>query len=161
MPEARQFLTMLSRATRFIDFYIKKAFEGIEISSIVEFQFLISVMEMKNPPKTDVIYFNLVEVSTGVETLKRLVKKGFLKENADTEDKRVKRVELTPDGYRVLKEALGKFQQLDQLVQGFGAEEGWKSFIPALLRFNELHNEIYYQNRGRNFDQLMDLINKK
>ena len=76
MPKGRQFLTLLSRASRFLDFYIKKAFEGTEISSRLEFQFLISIHEMKNPRKTDVIYFNLVELSTGVEVLKRMQKSG-------------------------------------------------------------------------------------
>lgn len=158
MPPARQFLTLLSRGARFLDFYLKKAFEGLEISSRLEFQFLVSIHEMKNPKKTDVIYFNLVEISTGVETLKRMQKNGLVTDFSDPTDKRTKRLTLTAKGNEVLSAALKKFRFLDQLVNSFGSDDSWQAFIPSLMWFNDFHNEVYHKHKEKSFDQLMDLI---
>lgn len=158
MPQAKKFLTSLSRASRFIDFYMKKAFEDINIKSLIEFQFLISIQEMKNPRKTDVIYFNLVEVSTGVETIKRLVRRGFLEEIPDKDDGRTCRLKLAVDGRKALKEALSKFRLLDLLADGFGPKENWQGFIPSLLEFNDIHTNIYHHHRTKSFEELIDII---
>jgi DNA-binding MarR family transcriptional regulator len=154
MPPSRQFLTLLSRSARFIDFYMKKAFEGLAISSRLEFQFLITIKEMKNPRKTDVIYFNLVELSTGVETLNRLKKNKLIRDYADDGDKRIKRLALTGNGEELVGQALQKFSVLDQLTLGFGNDESWKSFIPSLIWFNDFHNEVYRKHRSLNFEEL-------
>lgn len=158
MPESRQFLTLLSRASRFIDFYMKKALEEIDLHSRLEFQFLVTIHEMRNPGKTDVIHFHLVEISTGVETLKRLIKKGLLFESQDSEDKRVRRVSLTPEGESVLARALERFNKLDRLTKSFPSEEKWRNFIPDLLHFNDSHNVIYSGYREMNLDQLFEKL---
>lgn len=160
MSHPRQFLTLLSRSSRFLDFYIKKAFEGLEIGSRLEFQFLISIHEMKNPRKTDVIYFNLVELSTGVESLKRMQKQGLIKDFPDATDKRTKRLSLTSKGHQVLMSALEKFKDLDELVHSFGADGSWQAFIPSLMWFNDFHNEVYHKHKDKSFEQLMSLTLK-
>ena len=161
MPQPRQFLTLLSRAARFLDFYLKKAFEELEITSRLEFQFLISIQEMKNPRKTDVIYFNLVELSTGVETLKRLQKSGLIRDFADESDKRIKRLALTPEGSKVLTAALEKFKRLDDLANSFGSDGSWQEFIPSLMWFNDFHNEVYHKHKDKPFEQLMGFVQKQ
>ncbi len=158
MPESRQFLTLLSRASRFIDFYLKKALEEIDLHSRLEFQFLVTIREMGNPGKTDVINFHLAEISTGVETLKRLIRRGLISESPDSEDKRVRRVSLTPEGEEVLERALGKFNLLDRLTGSFPSEEKWKSFIPDLLYFNDAHNVIYSGYREMDLEQLFEKL---
>lgn len=158
MPESQQFMTLLSRSARFIDFYIKKAFEDLNINSRLEFQFLISIMEMGNPRKTDVIYFNLVEISTGVDTLSRLQKNKLVKELPDVNDKRIRRVALTTKGKALVAQALTQFVYLDQLTRTFATDESWKSMIPMLLKFNDFHNEIYHKYRSRSFKEIMDVI---
>jgi DNA-binding MarR family transcriptional regulator len=155
MPEPRQFLTLLSRSARFIDFYIKKSFESLPINSRLEFQFLITIKEMRNPRKTDVIYFNLVEISTGVETLNRLQKHDLIYDFPDEQDRRIKRLALTPKGKNLLDKALEKFDILDNLTRNFGVDDSWKNFIPSLMWFNDYHNQIYHQHRNLSFDELM------
>ncbi len=158
MHDGRQFLTLLSRSSRFIDFYIKKALEGLAIGSRLEFQFLVSIFEMQNPRKTDVIYFNLVELSTGVETLKRMQRNGLVSDMPDPGDKRTKRLKLTEKGKNTLSQAMEKFGMLDQLAHSFGKDGSWKGFIPSLIWFNDFHNEIYHKHKDKPFDELMRLM---
>ncbi len=158
MPPSRQFLTLTSRSARFIDFYIKKAFEDLEISSRQEFQFLITIKEMKKPRKTDVIYFNLVEISTGVEILNRLQRNKMIRDFSDKQDKRIKRIQLTPKGEKLVAAALQKFDSLDQLTHSFGQDETWKSMIAPLIQFNDYHNEVYHKYRNLPFKELMELL---
>ena len=47
----------------------------------------------------------MVEYTTGMDTIRRLVKNNFVNELPDTEDKRAKILKLTKDGYELLKKA--------------------------------------------------------
>lgn len=155
MPLQRQFLTLLSRGARFIDFYMRKAFQNLEIQSRLEFQFLISIRGMDNPRKTDIIYFNLVEISTGVETLKRLQNRGLVEDFNDESDKRVKRIRLTSVGETAVDKALKKFNDLDNIANTFGKEDNLKAFIPALMAFNDYHTQIYHRSKDKPFEELL------
>lgn len=158
MNEQRQFLTLLNRASRFLDFYMKKALEGLEISSRLEFQFLISIKEMNEPRKTDVIYFNLVELSTGVEILKRLQQNKLILDFPDESDKRTKRLRVTPKGDELLEKIMFQFEKLDSLCLTFGSNSDWKQFIPLLKAFNEYHTDVFHKHREKNFDVLMKIL---
>ncbi|MFN3557026.1 MAG: winged helix DNA-binding protein, partial [Bacteroidales bacterium] len=113
------------------------------------------------PRKTDVIYFNLVELSTGVETLKRLQKSGLIRDFSDESDKRIKRLALTPEGSKVLTAALKKFKRLDDLANSFGSDGSWQEFIPSLMWFNDFHNEVYHKHKDKPFEQLMGFVPKQ
>ena len=59
---------------------------------------LATIHPEKNPKKTEVIYANLFELSSGTDMLNRMKKRGLIKEYDDQVDKRSKRIELTPKG---------------------------------------------------------------
>ena len=92
-----EFSTLLTNLFRFAKLYIKKAFTGIEINTIDEFGFLASLLKNKSMLKKDLINQHLLEISTGSEILKRLIKNGLIKETPDLKDKRAKQFSLTPN----------------------------------------------------------------
>lgn len=59
-------------------------------------------------PETEVIYANLFELSSGTDMLNRMKKSRLIKEYADKEDQRSKRIELTAEGERIAEEFLVK-----------------------------------------------------
>ena len=70
-----------------------------------EYSMLTYIVMLKNPNKKELAKKMLLENSTAVEITNRLVKKGFIKETTDIEDKRATRLSLTKKGEQKLMES--------------------------------------------------------
>ena len=98
LDEPARFLESISRISRYHDFYIRKFLVDLPINSRLEYLFLKTVKQMHRSKKTDLINFHLVDYSTGMDTIKRLINNGFLTETSDEKDKRVRLLEVTKKG---------------------------------------------------------------
>jgi len=96
---------LIRRIGKFHIVYTNKALEGTGLGQIEEFGMLVTIFNQKNPIKSEVIFGNILELSSGTNMLTRLKKRGLINEYADKEDKRVKRLELTLKGGKTLKNA--------------------------------------------------------
>ena len=68
------------------------------LTNSLELDMLVHIATLKDPNKKQVCQEMLIESSTGVEIAKRLVAKGFLREQPDTKDRRSARLSLTVKG---------------------------------------------------------------
>ncbi|HMI63250.1 MAG TPA: MarR family winged helix-turn-helix transcriptional regulator [Puia sp.] len=68
------------------------------LTNSLELDMLVHIATLKDPNKKQVCQEMLIESSTGVEIAKRLVAKGFLREQPDTKDRRAARLSLTVKG---------------------------------------------------------------
>jgi DNA-binding MarR family transcriptional regulator len=68
------------------------------LTNSLELDMLVHIAALKDPNKKQVCQEMLIESSTGVEIAKRLVNKGFLREQPDSKDRRAARVSLTAKG---------------------------------------------------------------
>ena len=68
------------------------------LTNSLELDMLVHIATLKNPNKKQVCQEMLIESSTGVEIAKRLVAKGFLREQPDTNDRRASTLSLTVKG---------------------------------------------------------------
>jgi DNA-binding MarR family transcriptional regulator len=98
-------IKLIRRIGKFHIVYTGKALEGTGLDQIEEFGMLVTIFNQKKPIKSEVIFNNILELSSGTNMLTRLKKRGLINEYADKEDKRVKRLELTPRGEKTLRQA--------------------------------------------------------
>ena len=98
-PEV-EFSTLLTGLYRFAKHYMKKAFSNTSIKTIDEFGFLATLLKEKSLLKNELINKHLLEISSGSEILKRLIKNELIFEFPDENDKRAKRVSLTEKGVK-------------------------------------------------------------
>jgi DNA-binding MarR family transcriptional regulator len=96
-------LKMMGRIHKLNSIFGSKALDGTGVDQIEEFGMLLTIRRLKNPRKTEIIYANIFELSSGTDMLNRLKKRNFIAEFADKEDKRSKRVRLTPAGEKVIE----------------------------------------------------------
>ncbi len=68
------------------------------LTNSLELDMLVHIATLKDPNKKQVSQEMLIESSTGVEIVKRLVARGFIQEKADSEDRRAARLSLTVKG---------------------------------------------------------------
>jgi DNA-binding MarR family transcriptional regulator len=96
---------LLRRIGKFHMAYSNKALEGTGLGQMEEFGILVTIFNQGNPIKSEAIYNNIMELSSGTNMLVRMKKQGLVTEYADNEDKRVKRLKVTPKGLETLQKA--------------------------------------------------------
>lgn len=83
IPVKQEIMNLISRLDRLQDFYVKKFFDGLPINSLLEFSFLFSINKNISLKKKEIIGLHLVEYSTGIDILKRLIKLQLVAESQD------------------------------------------------------------------------------
>jgi DNA-binding MarR family transcriptional regulator len=96
---------LLRRIGKFHIAYSNKALEGTGLGQMEEFGILVTIFNQGNPIKSEAIYNNIMELSSGTNMLVRMKKQGLVTEYADNEDKRVKRLKVTTKGLETLQKA--------------------------------------------------------
>jgi DNA-binding MarR family transcriptional regulator len=151
-----QIAILLGRMSKFLTFYMKKIFSDSEIGSHTEFGILACVEELGTPKKIEVINFNLIEKTTGTEMMKRLVKIGMLEEFDDEEDKRSKRVRITPKGSAFLESIKLELMQAGLIVTGNMPLEKQQELANMLDYLNNFHNAIYFNQHDASLADIVE-----
>ena len=116
-PRKASLLTkLLVKIVRMHDIYLAAATKDVRIKQPEEFYFLSVIKNLKSPKKTEVIYHTVNELSNGLNILGSLIRQGYITEQNDDEDKRSKRVSLTPKGEKVLKVCYEKIHKVSELL---------------------------------------------
>jgi DNA-binding MarR family transcriptional regulator len=153
MPKI-EFSTLLTGLYRFARHYVKKAFQNSNIRTIDEFGFLATVLKEKSLLKNELIKMHYMEISSGSEILKRLIKSNLLYEYPDAKDGRAKRVSLTEAGFKEIMNAFDEMHKVSEIITGklSGAE-----LQDALIIFNKLqyfHMHIHDESKEASIDEI-------
>ncbi len=93
---------LLGRIISMFVIYAETALKSDAGSDFTEFLYLNTIHNMSAPRKTDVIYANFNELSSGLLIIQRLNARHLINEQADKQDKRSKRLVLTEAGLAAL-----------------------------------------------------------
>ena len=152
-PEV-EFSTLLTGLFRFAKHYIKKAFSGSSLRTIDEFGFLATLLSEGSLLKNELINHHHLEISSGSEILKRLIRNGLVQENQDKNDKRAKRVSLTRKGKEEIFKAFEDMHRVSEIVIG---NLNKKELSDALSIFNKLtyfHKHIQEEDKKSGLEEL-------
>lgn len=152
------FLEYISRIARFHEFYTRKFLEGLPINSRLEFQFLQTVNILQKAKKTDLINLHLVEYTTGMDIIKRLTNNGLLIEIQNENDKRVKLLELSEEGKKLLSVAEKRLKEERTMFLECISMNKWKKTMPFLKELSEFHNSIYIHHSNKPYYELLNLM---
>jgi len=128
---------------RYTHIWIKVAFQDMPLKGFEDFGILKNIAFLQNPTKKEVAHHALMEQSTAFEVLKRMQKLGFVIEAPDANDKRIKRVMLTPDGEKVLKQAEEKAIRTCGLLMGELGHQNKKHLYTTLHTLTQFHDRLY------------------
>jgi DNA-binding MarR family transcriptional regulator len=134
--------------------YANIALNGTSLNQIEEFGILQTIRKEKNPRKTEVIYANLFELSSGTDMLNRMKKRGLIKEYGDLEDKRSKRLELTEKGESVSQAALLKIERNAKMLLNDLSEEDMELCIQLLKNIEIKLSAKWQKHKGKDFEEI-------
>lgn len=160
-PEV-EFSTLLTGLYRFAKHYLKKAFAQTAFKTIDEFGFLATLLREHSLLKNELINEHLLEMSSGSEIIKRLVKNGLIYEYPDEHDKRARRVSLTVKGQREVFMAFSDMHKVSEIIIG---DLQKNELMEALAIFNKLtffHQHIHQQDKHTDIETLHEkYVNRK
>jgi len=120
--------------------YCKEALVDTEIKSPDEYSFLYHLSLVDSFRKMELIYIHLLEAPSGIEVIKRLLKKDFIEEFDDPDDKRAKRVRITEKGKHETERLTPNMQQVySKMTAEMSIKE--KTHVISFLReLNDYHS---------------------
>lgn len=142
---------MIGSMAAYTDIWMRLAMKDEPISGQMDWNILKKVEEYGNPSKKEVIVDSIAERTSCVEAIKRLTRLGLLQEEMDQEDKRLKRILLTPKGKELIKKLNLKMFNLAKLIMGTLDETEQKSLIPPLKKLMGFHENL---NKSKNREDI-------
>lgn len=145
---------------RYIKFYAKTALAGTAINTIEEFGILATAMQQQAIPKTELIRKNVIEKSSGIEIVKRLMKAGYMTQSDNPDDLRSQLMTITPRGRQAL---FSTFQKMDLLgiIAAGNLTEGEKYQLATILRkLDQFHFDNYHNRQLSSLEDYMPDCNK-
>ena len=149
-----EFSIGLTTLFRFAKFYIKKAFTDQAFKTLDEFGFLASLLREGSLLKSELIQKHLLEISSGSEILKRLIKQGLIYEFADDKDRRAKRVALTDAGKAEIFSAFDEMHRVSEIVMGTLTEQEMKDTLAVFRKLIYFHWHINEKDKNAGLDEL-------
>ena len=156
-PIDTQISKLLARMNRYSRLYVKKALDGLPIYSLDEFMFLASIAELGKPRKSTLIQHNLMEMTTGVEIIKRLLANGLVVEMEDITDRRSKRLDLTEQGRRILGQGWVRIHRMARLTTATLEIEQKNNLIDLLLQLDAFHWTIFQKDIDKSLAEISQI----
>lgn len=144
---------------RYAKGYIKKALQESTIQTADEFAFLITLMTHGSLTKTELINKQVMEKTSGIDVIKRLVSQKLLDEFADETDKRSVRVAVTARGKEELEKVLPEMAKVSRIVVGNLTQPEINTLSYLLKKLDFFHNDIFMSKRNLNLDEILTDIN--
>lgn len=128
----------------YADAWERLTFRDLPINGFHDFDLLNRVMKEQNPTKKVLAQQSTLEQSTVFESIKRLQKKGLLRDEIDENDKRVRRVFLTEAGEAVIHQVRMKAAKMGVLMVGDLSPEEIGQMTALLEKLNLFHERLFY-----------------
>ncbi len=133
----------LTKANRYLRVYMKKAVEASPLVTFDDFISLANLAERGSMTKTDLVEAAVNEKTSGMLVIKRLINNGFVTQSDDDQDKRSRRLTITPAGFAMLQQVQPVMNQASGLFTGDLTEAEQRQLSALLLRLDKFHEPIY------------------
>ncbi len=133
---------LLVQQHRYYKTYAKKALGESELSSPEGFSFLYHLAHADSYRKMELIKMHHLEPPSGIEVLKRLLKKSMIEEFDDPDDKRATRIRITSSGKKEIERVLPKMKDVfTSMTAEMSLDEKMH-----VLSFLKIMNDYHTQN---------------
>jgi DNA-binding MarR family transcriptional regulator len=149
--------TSLSSLYKFAKHYTKKVLVDTPLKTMDDFGFMAALMRDGSLSKSELIRENLLELTTGTEIIKRLLKAGLIQEEVDPNDKRSKRVSTTEFGRGMMYGLFAKMGDVAGIVTGHLSEEEKEEILVSFRKLKQFHLLIHSQDK----DSQVEIIKEK
>jgi DNA-binding MarR family transcriptional regulator len=98
---------------------------------------------------------HFLEISSGSEILKRLIRNKMVYEYPDLKDGRAKRVSLTQEGYKEIMNAFDEMHKVSEIVVGDISGEELTETLAVLNKLNFFHMHIHKEAKDDSLNEIL------
>jgi DNA-binding MarR family transcriptional regulator len=149
-------IKLISRIGKFQEIYANKALKGTGLDQIEEFGMMVTIFNLKDPIKSEAIFSNMLELSSGTNILERLKNKNIISEYADPEDRRVKRLRLTKQGETVLKDAKKQILKVVAMLAQDLTDDDKQLCLHILTPIDARFSPVIQKQKNRTFEEVYE-----
>ncbi len=147
-------LKIIGRISKLNMNYANLALQGSGLNQIEEFGMLYTIRQEVNPRKTEVIFANLFELSSGTDMLNRMKKRGLISEYDDLEDKRSKRMRLTSEGEKAADLCSERIVANAQMIMNDLNDDDKQLCIQLLKNVEIKFSDLWPRHKGGDFNEV-------
>lgn len=147
---------LVGRLAKYAYFYSKKAMQSLDVKGLDDPIYLLVVLQMGTPKKSEVIYEMMAEFASGTDIINRHIRMGYLDEFPDEHDRRSKRLRLTPKGMDIIQACFPVMNQVADVAYS-SLTEGEKAILVQILdKLDRYHADHYKQSRNSEFSEVYE-----
>lgn len=139
----------LGRLGRYANNYFKLILEELPFSTDMEFTFTATVDRIGQIGKTELIRMMAYDKSSGISVINRLMKKGFMEEFPNPDDKRGKLIRLTKEGKRAAEMGYQKVPIAASTVTKNLSLKEKQQLLYLFKKLDDFHFPIYLGEQER------------
>lgn len=147
---------LISLMNRYAKLYLKKAFKQSLIRSSEEFSFLITLMTRESMTKQEMITQQVMEKTSGIEIINRLIRLNLLSQCQDEQDARASRIQITDLGKMEMYKILPAMQQVAKIVTANLSELEKGQLAYTLRKLDHFHNDIFLHMKDSGIDEILE-----
>jgi len=140
---------------RYIKFYAKHIFVHSKIRTVEEFGMMMTVMQHQQISKSDLIKKNVMEKSSGIEIINRLIKSELLIQKQNPNDNRSQLIMLSEFGRIAIFQLFEKMDTLGKIATGELSEFEKHQMAELLKKLDHFHYENYHNKQLKELDDYL------
>lgn len=135
--------------------YVRKALEGSLLNGLTDFGFLANLLEHDNLTKSELIDLQVLEFSSGMEVIRRLIRRGLAEDYPSPKDKRSRLVKITDKGKQELEKVWANMGKVGQIIGGNLTEEEKPKAVAGIRKLMHFHHKIWKEDQDKSLDQII------
>lgn len=149
---------LISLLFRYAKMYSRKALKDSPIKTVDEFAMLITLLTHESISKQELIKEQVLEKTSGIEIVNRLIRQGYIQQFAGAKDRRSKLLKITEEGTRELMLILPRMNVVSKIVAGnlTTTEQNLLSYL--MRKLDHFHNDIFLNDKDAELEDIIKRV---
>lgn len=146
---------LVSLLYRYAKMYSRKAMKESGLKSVDEFALLITLMTHDTISKQELIKEQVLEKTSGIEIVNRLIRQGFVDQFDGDKDRRSKLLRITPQGRNEILQILPRMNQVSKIVVGNLTQTEQNLLTFLMRKLDHFHNDIFMNDKDAGLEDIL------
>jgi DNA-binding MarR family transcriptional regulator len=139
---------------RYAKGYGKKLLKGTPLSSIDDVPYLLMLLFSGPSTKMELIQANVHEKTTGMEILNRLLRLGLVEQQFNPDDKRSRKLSISPEGQKLMLNLMKGMDTLSAIVSGNLQPRERINLLKMLHKLNDFHLHVHQDAKEKSLAEI-------
>lgn len=139
---------------RYAKGYGKKLLKNTSLSSIDDVPYLLMLLFSGPSTKMELIQANVHEKTTGMEILNRLLRLGLVEQHFNPDDKRSRKLSISPEGQKITLQLMSGMDTLSAIVSGNLLPKERINFLKMLHKLNDFHLQLHQDAKEKSLTEI-------